>query len=70
MALADVLKATGFLAIRLRQIHRRAPQLSALVDPGQAELSRIVDQADRAQELLGELLAQKQAERRYHNRKE
>ena len=65
--LYDVLTATGFLAIRLRQVHRRAPQLVDVVNPGQQELARIVDSVDQARELLGAVLEEKQWERSRKN---
>jgi hypothetical protein len=65
--LYDVLTATGFLAIRLRQVRRRAPQVIDVVDPGQQELARIVDNVDQARELLGAVLEEKQRERSLKN---
>jgi hypothetical protein len=61
--LAQALIATGTLAVRLRQIERRAPGLIGLLEPADRELALIVDACDRAQELIGGVLAKGQAER-------
>ncbi len=67
--LADALRAIGILAIRLRQIQRRVPHLTDLVNPGQQELARLTDDCDTAHELLGQILAEKQDDRRAKNRR-
>jgi len=61
--LAQALDAAGILAVRIRQVARRAPALRELVDPADEELCTIVDACDQAQELIGGVLAEGQAER-------
>lgn len=41
--LAQARDATGVLAIRLRQIWRRAPELAHVIEPADQELGDIVD---------------------------
>ena len=55
--------ACGILAVRLRQIGRRAPELGELVELAAREVGRIVDGSDEAQELLKRVLEGEQRER-------
>lgn len=65
--LAEVMQSTGLLAVRLRQIGRRVPDLQELVDLAQRELGRIVDGRDAASELLKRVLTEKQQQRKENN---
>ena len=56
-------EATGILAIRMRQVERRAPGLRELVRAGQSQLVVIADALDEAHALLGEVLDEKAKER-------
>jgi len=61
--IARAQEAAGIVAIRLRQVQRRAPALHELVIQGQGQLTAMVDALDEAHELLGEVLEEKAAER-------
>jgi len=65
--LSQVLEATGILAVRLRQVQRRAPELARVINPASEELRLIVDSCDDARRLLGEVLEMEQARRREQN---
>lgn len=61
--LAQALDAADVLAIRLRQVERRAPELGALIGPAREELALVVGRCDRAQELVRAILAEDQVDR-------
>ena len=61
--LATAQEAAGILAIRFRQILRRAPALDELVTAGQRQLTAIADALDEAHVLLAEVLEVKASER-------
>jgi len=65
--LAQARDRTGILAIRLRQILRRAPEMARVIEPAGDELTAIVDYCDDARELLGEGLAFEQERRSVKN---
>ena len=67
--LHSALDSCGVLAIRLRQVLRRAPELGHLVCPAMEELAMVVDRCDQAHELLKDVLAEEQAERSNKNRR-
>lgn len=56
-------QSTGLLDIRLRQIHRRAPQVGEYVELASEELGRLADRVDDAQSLIAAELARGQCER-------
>ena len=60
---AGAQEAAGIVAIRLRQVLRRAPALRELVVHGQGQLTAIADALDEAHELLCAVLDEKQRER-------
>jgi len=61
--IAGAQEAAGIVAIRLRQVRRRAPALRELVVHGQGQLTAIADALDEAHALLGAVLEEKQRER-------
>jgi hypothetical protein len=61
--IATAQEAAGILAIRLRQVARRAPALSVLVGAGQVQLTALVDALDDAHGLLSGVLGQKHQDR-------
>jgi len=61
--IATAQEAAGILAIRLRQVARRAPALAVLVGAGQTQLTALVDALDDAHGLLGGVLGQKHQDR-------
>ena len=63
-ALQDAVQTSaGVLAVRLRQIQRRAPEVTEWIRLADEELARLVDSCDDAQELLAGVLAADQAVR-------
>jgi len=57
-ALHDQIQTSaGLLAVRLRQIQRRAPDATEKLALADQELARLVDSCDDAQELLAGVLA-------------
>ena len=57
-ALQDAIqRSAGLLAVRLRQIQRRAPDVTEKLRLADEELARLVDACDDAQELLAGVLA-------------
>ena len=63
-ALLDKTQASaGILAVRLRQIQRRAPDATEKLELADQELARLVDSCDDAQELLAGVLAADQETR-------
>jgi hypothetical protein len=67
---ADIVQATGILAIRMRQIMRRVegePAVMAVAQPASKELARIVDAADDMHRLIGCMLEERQRERTEKN---
>ena len=65
--LSGVQHASGVLAVRLRQVKRRAPSLAELIGLASDELVRIVDGCDSAHELLKRILAAEQERRTQNN---
>jgi len=61
--IAGAQEAAGIVAIRLRQVRRRAPALRELVRMGQVQLTAMADALDEAHALLGAVLEEKAAER-------
>lgn len=61
--IAAAQESAGIIAIRLRQVERRAPQLHELVTAGQGQLTAIADGLDEAHALLAAVLEAKHAER-------
>jgi len=61
--LAHALEVGGIVAIRLRQVQRRAPALHELIVAGQGQLTAMVDAMDEAYGLLHEVLSDKYAQR-------
>jgi hypothetical protein len=53
----------GIVAIRLRQVQRRAPGLQELLVTGQAQLTALADALDEAHTLVSAVLDKKAAER-------
>ena len=57
-ALHDKIQTSaGILAVRLRQIQRRAPDATEKLELADEELAQLVDACDDAQELLAGVLA-------------
>lgn len=57
-ALHDQIQTSvGILTVRLRQIQRRAPQMTEWIRLADEELTRLADSCDDAQELLAAVLA-------------
>jgi hypothetical protein len=63
MQLYSALQSAGLLAVRLRQIQRRAPGLLDILRPADEEIARLVDACDRAHQLIAGQLAADQATR-------
>ena len=61
--LASAMKSVGILAVRLRQIYRRVPELAELVERVDRELAGMVDDLDCAHEQVSSVLADMQGER-------
>jgi len=61
--IARAQEEAGIVAIRLRQVQRRAPALRELVVQGQGQLTALADALDEAHELLGAVLEEKRAAR-------
>ena len=60
-ALHDKIQTSaGILAVRLRQIQRRAPDATEKLELADEELAQLVDSCDDAQELLAGVLASDQ----------
>ena len=68
--LYSVLDSCGVLAIRLRQVLRRAPELGHLICPAIEELTMVVDRCDQAHELLKAVLVEEQVGRSKRNRRD
>ena len=63
-ALHDKIQTSaGILAVRLRQIQRRAPDATEKLELADEELAQLVDACDDAQELLAGVLAADQETR-------
>jgi len=57
-ALQDQIQTSvGIITVRLRQIQRRAPEVSEWIRLADEELARLADSCDDAQELLAAVLA-------------
>lgn len=62
--LASALECAGILAVRIRQVERRAPaELLKAIRPAQDELGTLVDKLDAAHSLLQQLLDERQSRR-------
>lgn len=60
-------QSAGLLDIRLRQIHRRAPQVAEYIELASAELAMLADAVDGAQTLVAAELATQQQQRSRNN---
>lgn len=56
---AHAQETAAIVALRFRQVERRAPGLSELTRTGQAQITQMVDALDEAHELLAQVLNEK-----------
>lgn len=57
--IAGAHELTGLVALRLRQVQRRAPLLGELIAAGQAQVTALADALDEAHELIAAVLETK-----------
>jgi len=66
--LADAMSSCGILAIHLRRVYRRVPELALIIGQIDAEMRRIVDDCDQAHDRLVAVLDAEQVQRSMRQR--
>jgi hypothetical protein len=56
---ANAHELTGLVALRLRQVQRRAPLLGELIEAGQRQVTALADALDEAHALIDAVLTEK-----------